>query len=152
IAGGFRRLASRVDDFFGDPRTRRVFSFQSLYAGVAPTHSLALYAVISYLDSVAGVYFPRGRIHPVAQAPAGAAAKHGVSVRYDTTVTRVETYAGRAQAVHTAGDERIPADVVILNPDLPVAYRELLATVRTPARVGRLRYSPSCVLLHLGST
>jgi phytoene desaturase len=152
LAGGFRRLASRVGDFFADPRTRRIFSFQSLYAGVAPTDALALYAVIAYLDSVAGVYFPRGGIHAVAQALAGAAAKHGVSVRYDTMVTRVETYAGRARAVHTAAGERIPADVVVLNPDLPVAYRDLLATSRTPTRIGRLRYSPSCVLLHLGST
>jgi phytoene desaturase len=152
LAGGFRRLASRVGDFFADPRTRRIFSFQSLYAGVAPSDALALYAVIAYLDSVAGVYFPRGGIHAVAQALAGAAAKHGVSVRYDTMVTRVETYAGRARAVHTAAGERIPADVVVLNPDLPVAYRDLLATSRTPTRIGRLRYSPSCVLLHLGST
>jgi phytoene desaturase len=36
----------------------------------------------------------------------------------------------------------------VLNPDLPIAYRDLL-----PARrQRRLRYSPSCVVLHLGST
>ena len=36
-----------------------------MYAGVAPHRALALYAVIAYLDSVAGVYFPRGGIHAV---------------------------------------------------------------------------------------
>jgi phytoene desaturase len=151
LAGGFRPLGARVADFFRDPRTRRVFSFQALYAGVAPREALALYAVISYLDSVAGVYFPRGGIHSVPQALATAAAKHGVTVRYDTTVSRVETYAGRARAVHTTEGERIPADAVVLNPDLPIAYRSLLPTTRTPSRVGRLRYSPSCVVVHLGS-
>jgi phytoene desaturase len=113
---------------------------------------LALYAVISYLDSVAGVHFPKGGIHAVPQALAGAAGKHGVQFRYDTTVTRVETYLGRARAVHTASGERIPADVVVLNPDLPVAYRELLPALPAPRRVARLRHSPSCVVLHLGSS
>ena len=40
---------------------------------------------------------------------------------------------GRATAVTTADGERIPADAVVLNPDLPVAYRDLLA----PAAAGR---------------
>jgi phytoene desaturase len=151
LAGGFRRLSNRVGDFFTDPRTRRVFSFQSLYAGVAPQDALALYAVISYLDSVSGVYFPRGGVHAVPQALAGAAIKHGVCVRYETTVTRVETYAGRARAVHTETGDRIPTDVVVLNPDLPVAYQTLLPATRTPTRVRRLRYSPSCVVIHIGS-
>ena len=151
LRGGFRRLADKVNDYFHDPRTRRVFSFQSLYAGVAPQQALALYAVISYLDSMAGVHFPRGGIHAVPQALAAAATKHGVSFRYDTTVRRVETYLGRARAVHTTSGERLPADVVVLNPDLPVAYRDLLPAERTPSRLARLRYSPSCVVLHLGS-
>jgi phytoene desaturase len=151
-AGAFRRLDSRMADFFKDPRTRRIFTFQALYAGVAPQHALALYAVISYLDSVTGVYFPNGGLHAVPVGLAGAADKHGVTMRYHTTVTRVETYAGRAVAVHTAAGERIAADVVVLNPDLPVAYRELLPAVRAPRRLSHLRYSPSCVVLHLGST
>jgi len=149
--GGFRRLDNKIRTFFRDPRTRRVFSFQSLYAGLAPRQALALYAVISYLDSIAGVYFPRGGVHAVPAALAGAAEKHGVKIRYDTTVVRVETYGGRARAVHTAAGERIPADVVVLNPDLPVAHRELLPAERPPARLDHLRYSPSCVVLNLGS-
>jgi phytoene desaturase len=36
---------------------------------------------------------------------------------------------------------------VVLNPDLPVAYRDLL---NRPLR-RRLRYSPSCVVMHLGA-
>jgi phytoene desaturase len=149
-AGGFRRLQTKIDQFFADPRTRRIFSFQSMYAGLAPHDALALYAVVAYLDTIAGVYFPRGGVHAVPRALAGAAEKHGVRVRYGTTVTAVETARGRATGVRTADGERIPADVVVLNPDLPVAARELLPPGRRPAR--RLRYSPSCVVLHVGST
>jgi phytoene desaturase len=146
-AGAFGRLQNKIDRFFRDPRTRRIFSFQAMYVGLAPHDALAIYAVIAYLDSVAGVYFPRGGIHSVPRALAGAAEKHGVQIRYDSAVARVETSGGRATAVITAAGERIPADVVVLNPDLPVVYRDLLP----PIRRRRLRYSPSCVVLHIGS-
>jgi phytoene desaturase len=151
VAGGFRRLSAKVGGFFRDPRTRRIFSFQALYAGVAPHRALALYSVIAYLDTVAGVYFPRGGMHALPLALAGAAEKHGVTIRYNTTVSRVESYAGRACAVHTTDGERIAADVVVLNPDLPTAYRTLLPATSASRRVDRLRFAPSCVVLHLGS-
>lgn len=150
LAGGFRRLSTKVGQFFADPRTRRVFSFQSLYAGVAPHQALALYAVIAYLDTVAGVYHPRGGVHAVPLAMAGAAEKHGVQIRYETPVSRVETKGDRAVAVLTAAGERIPAEAVVLNPDLPLAYRDLLPGP-APRRLSRLRFSPSCVVLHVGS-
>lgn len=148
--GGFGRLQARVDRYLRDPRTRRIFSFQAMYAGLAPHRALALYAVISYLDTVAGVWFPRGGMHAVPQAMAGAAEKHGVDIRYRTKVERVEVRHGRAAGVHTDGGEYLPADVVVLNPDLPVAYGDLLPG-EVPRRVRRLRHSPSCFVLHVGS-
>jgi len=144
--GGFGRLQARVDRFLRDPRTRRVFSFQAMYAGLAPHDARALYAVIAYLDSVAGVYYPRGGMHEIPRALAGAAEKHGVRVRYDTEVRRVEVRGGRATAVVTAEGERIPADVVVLNPDMAA-----VPLVPSPSPRRRLTYSPSCVVLHVGS-
>jgi phytoene desaturase len=147
--GAFRRLAPKVAQYLRDERTQRLFSFQAMYAGLSPYDALAIYAVIAYMDSVAGVSFPRGGMHAVPTAMAAAAEKHGVELRCSTEVTRVELRGGRAVAVHTASGERIAADVVVLNPDLPVAQRELLG--REPWSVRRLRYSPSCYLLLAGS-
>lgn len=144
--GGFRRLAPKVGQFLKDERTQRVFSFQAMYAGLSPYDALAIYAVIGYMDSVAGVYFPRGGMHAVPRALAGAAEKHGVVLRYGETVTRVELRGGRAVAVHTASGDRVECDAVVLNPDLPVARRLVGAPVRR-----RLGYSPSCFLLLAGS-
>jgi phytoene desaturase len=150
--GGFRRLAPKVNSYLKDPRTRRVLSFQAMYAGLSPHDALAIYAVIAYMDSVAGVYFPEGGMHAVPRALAGAAEKHGVTIRYGTAVSRVETRNGRATAVVTEAGERYSADVVVLNPDLPVAYRDLLPPEATPRRVKALDYSPSCFVLHVGSS
>lgn len=148
--GGFGRLAPAVGRYLQDERTRRVFSFQSMYAGLSPYDALALYAVIAYMDTVAGVYFPRGGMHALPVALAGAAAKHGVDLRYDSEVVRVERAGDRAVAVHTAAGERIACDALVLNPDLPHAWATLLGG--EPRRVRRLTYSPSCVLLLAGST
>jgi phytoene desaturase len=148
--GGFRRLHPKVDQYLSDPRTQRVLSFQAMYAGMSPHEALAIYAVIAYMDSVAGVYFPKGGMHAVPAAMAAAAQKHGVTIRYSTPVASVEHDGSRATAVITEDGERIPADVVVLNPDLPVAHRELLGS--EPWSVRRLRQSPSCALLLIGSS
>ena len=152
VLRGFGRLAPAVNRHLKDARTRRVFSFQAMYAGLSPQQALAVYAVIAYMDSVAGVFFPRGGMHAVPRAMAGAAEKHGVRFRYGTEVERVEVVNGRARAVVTTGGERIEADAVVLNPDLPVAYRDLLPPGSAPRRLKHLRYSPSCVVLHAGSS
>jgi phytoene desaturase len=147
--GGFRRLAPKVNQFLKDPRTQRIYSFQAMYAGVSPQQALAIYAVIAYMDSVNGVFFPKGGMHAVPRALAGAAQKHGVTFKYNTTVTGIEKSNGRATAVLTSTGERITCDVVVLNPDLPVAWKELLG--REPRSIKRLKYSPSCATLLIGS-
>ena len=148
--GGFRKLAPKVREYLKDPRTERVYSFQAMYAGLSPYDALAIYAVIAYMDSVAGVFFPKGGMHAVPKAMAAAAEKHGVKFRYGVTVESVETIGERATAVITTDGERITADAFVLNPDLPVAYRDLLG--QEPWSVRRLDYSPSCYLLLAGSS
>ena len=148
--GGFRKLAPKVEQFLKDERLQKVFSFQAMYAGVSPQEAMALYAVIAYMDSVNGVFFPKGGMHALPRAMAAAAMKHGVKIEYGKAVTTVEHVGGRARAVITESGERFECDALILNPDLPVAYRELLGFV--PKRIQRLKYSPSCVTLLVGSS
>lgn len=147
-AGGFNKLAPEVGKYLKDDRVQRLFSFQSLYAGVAPQDALALYAVIAYMDSVAGVFFPRGGMSAVPKAMAAAAAKHGVEFHYNTEVHTIERTGQRATAAITADGRRFPCDAVVLNPDLPAARRELL---NDPMK-RKLVYSPSCWLMLAGST
>jgi phytoene desaturase len=145
--GGFGRLDPGIGRFIHDERLRRVFSFQALYAGVPPARALAAYAVIAYMDTVAGVYFPRGGMHALPRAMADAAADAGADLRFGQEVTRLERSGDRVTAVVTA-EGRIPCDAVVLTPDLPVTYRLL---GRTPRRPLRIRHSPSAVILHAGT-
>jgi phytoene desaturase len=147
--GGFRRLDPAVGRFIRDERLKRVFTFQALYAGLPPQRALAAYAVIAYMDTVAGVVFPRGGMRALPDALAAAATDAGVRIRYGATVTGVDRDGSRVRAVRTAGGERHPADAVVLTTELPDSYRLL---GRTPRRPVPLRVAPSAVVVHLGAS
>ncbi len=165
--GGFGRLGPQVARYLPDERLQRIFSFQALYAGVAPHRALGAYAVIAYMDTIAGVYFPRGGMRQIGRAMADAAVAAGAEIVHGRTATGLEQVGGRVTAVrHRAtadgatdfgatddggsdgpATERLPCDAVVLTPDLPVVHRLL---GRKPRRAVPLRYSPSAVVLHAG--
>lgn len=145
--GGFRRWENVIRRYLHDERLLRVFTFQALYAGVPPQSALAVYAVIAYMDTVAGVYFPRGGMRALPDAMAAAAQAAGVEFRYGAAVTDLEWSGSRATAVRTAAGERIEADALVLTTELPDTYRLLR---RTPRRLVPLRPAPSAVVAHVG--
>ena len=153
--GGFGKLDKKVASFFSDERLQRIFSFQAMYAGLAPYEALSLYAVITYMDSVEGVFFPEGGMHSMATGLQAALEHAGVTFRFSAPVTRILRHPGSRGAVsgvEIAGSERIDADVVVCNPDLPVAYRTLLGGVDAPRVARNGKYSPSCLLWVAGVT
>src|SRR4029078_10720515 len=98
--GGFRRWDRMVRRFVTDERLLRVFTFQALYAGVPPHRALAVYAVIAYMDTVSGVFFPRGGMRALPDALAAAAVDAGVEFRYGASVSALERSGSEVTAVH----------------------------------------------------
>ncbi|MEM8745676.1 MAG: phytoene desaturase family protein [Actinomycetota bacterium] len=156
--GGFGKLGKKVASYFDDERLQRIFSFQSMYAGLAPYEALAIYAVITYMDSIQGVFVPEGGMHQMAAGLAEAVESAGVKIRYSTSVESIERRAdGSVSGVRVgAGDpasgstgdaEFVAADAVVCNLDLPVAYETLLDSgVKAPRAARKGKYSPSCLL------
>ncbi|OXM63513.1 phytoene desaturase family protein [Amycolatopsis vastitatis] len=145
--GGFRRLDGKVGRFLADERLKRVFTFQALYAGESPMRALALYAVISYMDTVGGVYFPAGGIAALPRALERVAAGAGVKFGYGDAVHALERRGARVTAVRTASGARYPCDAVVLTTELPESYRLLR---RRPRRPVPLRAAPSALVVHAG--
>jgi phytoene desaturase len=149
--GALRRLDGVVRHAFRDERMRRLFSFQALYAGVAPQRALGVLAVIGYMDVVAGVWATEGGMHAVAEGLAGAVLAAGGRIDYGTPVETVVTAGGDrgpVQGVRVAGDV-VPADAVVVNADLPGGYA-LVPGLAPPGRVRRAHCSPSAVVWHAG--
>jgi phytoene desaturase len=149
--GAFRRLAPTVASYFDDPRLQQIFSFQSLYAGLSPFEALAVYCVITYMDTVEGVYFPDGGMHEVARGLAAAATNAGVEVTVATPAERILRRAdGSVEGLRLASGERVRADAVISTVGVAQTYRSLLG-IEAPRAVRRARYSPSCIVWVAGT-
>ncbi|MFC4056903.1 phytoene desaturase family protein [Planomonospora corallina] len=149
--GGFRRLDRLVGAHLTDPRLVKAHTFQALYVGLSPRQALGVYAVIAHMDTVGGVYFPRGGgMHAIPQAMAAVAEKAGARLRYGVRAVRVETGASGVSGVRLDTGERLPADSVVVACDLPHAHAGLLPRGAGDWRLRRPRYSPSCLVLHFG--
>lgn len=148
--GGFGRLGPRVDSFVQDPRLRRIFTFQALYAGMAPAKALGVYGAIAHMDTSLGVYFPEGGMSAIASAMADALTRNGGTVHTDTEIIAVDIEDKRATGVRTSDGRRFACGALILTPDLPVVD-QLLDGAGVGHRGRRRGYSvvsPSAVVFH----
>ena len=150
--GAFGGLGPAVDRFFADDRLHRIFSFQALYAGIAPARALAVLAVITYMDTVRGVFGPEGGMHAVPRAWRRRWRRPGSRIRFGVDGPRgaAPRPTARSPACDSDG-ELVAADAVVCNADLPVAYD---GSCRASARRGAVRggdYSPSAVVWHVGA-
>jgi phytoene desaturase len=151
--GGLGRLAAAIERRFDDDRLRRIFSFQAMYAGLAPYEALALYALITYMDTVNGVFVPDGGMHRLPVALAAAAERAGARFRYDSPVERIllaNGSTGPVRGVRLHDGTVLHATSIVANPDLPVVYRTLVPGLPPPRTVRTGTYSPSALVLHLG--
>ena len=146
--GGFRKLAPVVARYFDDERLRRIFSFQAMYAGLAPYEALAIYAVITYMDTVNGVFVPEGGMHAL---PVALGRRRRAGRRRDSATTPrssgsccATAQRARCAACGSASGEVVAGDAVVANPDLPGGLPHAAARASTPPRRRRRgHYSPS---------
>ena len=143
--GRLRRLVSR---YFRDERLRQAFSFQSLYLGLSPYESMAIYSLLPFTEVAGGLFFPMGGMHAMPRAIARLAEEMGVRFEYETSVASLIREDDRIAAVLLDDGSRREADIVLVNADLPYAYETLLNERLPGAR--RLEYSCSAFLMYLG--
>ncbi|WP_077041938.1 phytoene desaturase family protein [Rhodococcus sp. MTM3W5.2] len=143
--GGFGRLGPRVEKYLRDPRLQRIFTFQSLYAGLSPARALGIYGAIAHMDTSMGVYFPDGGMRAIAEAMAGAFTGAGGTLALGTEVSRIDYRNGRATRVIAADGSGFEVDAVVLTADLG-GGSALLPRRTWPRRP--VRHSPSAVVAH----
>jgi phytoene desaturase len=145
---GAERLQTMVARFFTDPLLRATFSFQSLYLGLSPYESPAIYGLLPYTEVAGGLYFPRGGMHAIPRALARLAGELGVRLVYDTDVVGLDRDERQVTAAVLPDGARLAADLVVANADLPSTYARLLG--EPYPRIDRLAFSCSAFLMYLG--
>ncbi|WP_342378676.1 phytoene desaturase family protein [Myxococcus stipitatus] len=146
-----RRMYSDVSRYFRDDRLRAAMTFQTMYLGVSPFESPAVYGLLPFTELGVGIWFPKGGLYAIPQALERLALEEGVRIHYGTPVERILTEGGRTTGVRLQGGEVMEADAVLCNADLPYAYEKLLDPEATQLkRREKLRYTSSGYMLYLG--
>lgn len=135
-------LAAGVERYVQDERLRMLFSFQTMYLGLSPYDAPWVYAVLTYMEYGEGIWYPQGGMPEICRAVARLAEARGAAIRLNAEVARIE-----GNTCILDDGERIAADAVIVNADLPYAERELLGNA--PAKAARRRTSCSAYMMYL---
>lgn len=149
----WRSLDAELARYFGDPRIRLAFSFQSKYLGMSPFNCPSLFSILSFLEYEHGVFHPVGGCNAVTQALARLAGEMGVDIRLGEEVTEILFQGRRAVGVRTRSGT-FPAEALVINADFAQAMTRLvpdgLRRRWSNARLERKRYSCSTFMLYLG--
>jgi len=145
-----QKHARHVGKFFKDPRLLAAFSFQNMYLGVSPYDAPATYTLLQYIELVEGVWFPRGGLFRTVETMQAIAEKLGVRFEFNAPVQRIDVDSNRATGVTLKSGERLHADIVIANADLPYAYSELLPVDGATRRLQKKKYTSSALMFFWG--
>jgi phytoene desaturase len=153
VLGGLhalRRHHAAAARCFRDARLRAAFTFQDMYLGLSPFAAPATYSLLQYTELAEGVWFPLGGMYRVTESLVAIAERLGARFRYGAPVARIEVDGDRATGVLLADGERVAADVVLANADLPYVYRHLLPDRAEADRLERRRYTCSALVFYWG--
>lgn len=147
-------LYRQVAGFFKTDKLRKAFSFHSMFLGLSPFGAPAMYSLITYADMALGMWYPKGGIYAIIEDMLRLAKEMGVEVHTSAPVEKILVEKRRVSGVLLASGERVPADLVISNADLPYTYTQLIAGIEhrdyTEKRLNAMKYACSGYLLYLG--
>ncbi|GED10849.1 phytoene desaturase family protein [Cellulosimicrobium cellulans] len=111
-------LADRAARAVEDPRLRQLLGYHAVFLGSSPYRAPALYSLMSHLDLVDGVQYPRGGMYTLIEAVARLARDEGAELRTGADVAGIEVTGGdgrrgRVTGVRLASGELVEADVVV---------------------------------------
>lgn len=152
----WQTLYQHLDEHFHDDRFSYAFSYPSKYLGLHPTTCSSVFSVIPFLELEFGVWHVMGGFRALARGMMKAAQDLGATFRLSAPVARVLVEGGVARGVELASGERLMADLVVVNADLPYAATSLIeaswrkGTRLSDAALAKAKYSCSTFMLYLG--
>jgi phytoene desaturase len=136
--------------YFDDPRLKAAFTFQDVYMGLSPFDAPATFSMMPYTELAHGVWYPKGGMYSVVEALEDYARNAGVEFFFDSAVERINVNAARANGVVLTNGQRLDADAVLANADLPYVYNDLLPDINLARPLNRKRYSCSVISFFWG--
>ena len=141
---------ANIGHYFKNPHLKAAFTFQNMYLGLSPYDAPATYSLLQYTELAEGIWFPIGGMYRVIETLTAIAQKLGAQFIYNAPVERIEHNGQRASGVVLKDGRALEADVVVVNADLPYAYRELLKDEAEARKLDRKKYTCSALMFYWG--
>ena len=119
-------VSQLVNRYMKHDLMRQAFSIHPLLVGGNPFNTTSIYALIHFLEREWGVHFAMGGTGAVVAALRRLMERHGITIRCNTDIKRINIDNRIAQSVTTTDDEVIEADRVICNADPPTVYSQMI--------------------------
>lgn len=151
-----RSLWSYVARRFQDTRLRQLLGYPAVFLGTSPFDAPALYHLMSHMDLVDGVRYPRGGFRSFVESLVEIAREQGVELLTECDVSAITSDGGTVRSVEFQKDgqvHRLGADIVVSAIDEHHTETVLLAPADRsyrPSRWEKQVSSPSAVLILLG--
>lgn len=144
---------ARIKRYIQDERLVRVLEFMTVFMGGSPRNIPGMYSLLAYVDMGLGISYPVGGFSAVARAFMHVGQEVGVTYRFDSEVTRIETVQGSVRGVKLVNGDELPADLVVANADYHHIQTQLLSAAArdiSESKWARKTLSPSGLLVSLG--
>ena len=146
----YLRHSTFIRKFFKNNNLQQAFTFQNIYVGQSPLKAPALFSMLPATEMIEGALFPIGGMHQIALKLEAVAKEAGVKFVYNVTVEKIDTNGNRAKQLIFSDGATKQSYLIVVNADLPYAYRNLLPDNKISARLDRKTYSCSAIVFHWG--
>lgn len=137
-------------------KLRQAFSIQPLLVGGNPFNTTSIYGLIHYLERAYGVHFAMGGTGAIIDALGQLMQRHGVALKLDTTITKINVENGIATGVTLADGSSIAADVVVSNADPTHLYETMVAkkeqSIANKLKLSNAKFSMGLYVLYFGTS
>jgi phytoene desaturase len=139
-----------MSGYFDDPRLKAAFTFQDVYMGLSPFDAPATFSMMPYTELAHGVYYPRGGMYSVVEALMKLAQEAGVEFIFNATVEQIDVNAANAHGLILENGQRLAANAILANADLPYVYKDLLPDKQLADSMTHKRFSCSVISFFWG--
>jgi len=141
---------SNLGNYFSDPHLKAALTFQNMYLGLSPYDAPATYSLLQYTELADGVWFPTGGMYRVIESLVAIAESLGVQFHYNTPAEAIEVNGNQATGVRLNDGQRLIADLIVANADLPYVYQNLLPKSPLSDKLESARYTCGTITYYWG--
>lgn len=121
-----QHLDSYVSKFFKDQRLKQLLEYHMVFLGSSPFQAPAIYTLMSHLDFVSGVYYPRRGMITLADDMKALGENLAVKYQFDAPVKEILVENCTAFGIRLDDGSEARADIIISNADLHHTETKLL--------------------------